>query len=295
MRALLAMGAVVIALALAHPGIAQHRDAARPDAGRVAVLVLENRSWEQIKGNPSAPYLNSLLRRGAVATHYFAVTHPSLPNYMALTTGGHRHVNHDCSACRSSGRSLANQFENAGISWRAYFENMVDPLATHWSIGGSYNPHYNPFAYTAALRAQDPIGDVTNFAALRRDLAARSLPRFSWIAPNVWHDGHSVKLRVVDRYASRLVPRIIRALGPHGVLFVTWDEAPNSDLRGAHGIGGGHVPLIALGPGARSGARMPVHANHYALLKTIENHFGLTRLGHARDSSTPSLAPLLRL
>lgn len=295
MKALMAMSAAMLALAFAHPGIAEHRDTTRAvNQGRVAVLVFENRSWEQIKGNPTAPYLNSLMRRGAVATHYFAITHPSLPNYMALTTGGHANVNHDCSTCRSSGRSLANQFENAGISWRAYFENMVNPLSTAWSAGHPYNPHYNPFAYTAALRAPDPVADVTNFAALRHDLAMRRLPRFSWIAPNVWHDGHSAKLHAVDHYAAGLVPKIVRALGPHGVLFVTWDEGPDSDLRGAHGIGGGHIPLIALGPGARSGTRVAVRANHYALLKTIEGHFGLTRLGHARDSSTPSLTGLTR-
>src|SRR5258705_13585703 len=77
---------------------------------RIAVLVLENRSWSQIIGNPAAPYLNSLARTGALETHYYAITHPSLPNYLALTTAGHKNVNGDCTACRSSGRSLVNQF-----------------------------------------------------------------------------------------------------------------------------------------------------------------------------------------
>ena len=295
MKTLLAVGAVVAALALGHPG-GDHAAQASAGAGssRVAVLVLENRSWEQVKGNPSAPYLNGLLRRGAVATNYFAITHPSLPNYLALTTGGHQSVKHDCSACRDTNQSLANQLESARISWRAYFEDIKNPLATNWTRGQAYNPHYNPFAYTAAVRASDPVGDVTNFAALRHDLAAQQLPRFSWIAPNVWHDGHSVKLAKVDSYASKLVPRIVRALGPKGVLFVTWDEGPDSDLRGANGIGGGHIPLIAIGPGARGGTRVTVRANHYALLRTIEDHFRLTRLRHAGDASTPSLGGLLR-
>src|SRR6476469_229537 len=91
---------------------------------RIAVLVLENRSWGQIVGNPQAPYLNSMARRGALETHYYAITHPSLPNYLALTTGGHKRVNRDCTVCRSSGRSLANQFEAAHIPWRAYFEDI---------------------------------------------------------------------------------------------------------------------------------------------------------------------------
>jgi acid phosphatase len=261
---------------------------------RVAVLVLENRSYEQVIGNPSAPYLNKLARSGALATHYFAVTHPSLLNYVALTTGGHQNVNGDCAACRSSGRSLASQFEAGHVSWRAYFESMGSRLSTNWARGSAYNPHYNPFAYTQVLRAPDPASDVTTFASLRHDLAHDSLPRFAWIAPNVWHDGHNGNLRSVDAFAGRLVPKIVHALGPRGVLFILWDEGRDSDTRGAHGRGGGRVPLIAVGPAARPHTTDAVVANHYALLKTIEGAFHVRPLGHARDSHTPLLTGLLR-
>jgi hypothetical protein len=135
---------------------------------------------------------------------------------------------------------------------------------------------------------------VRSFKALRRDLALGSLPRFTWIAPNVWHDGHSGTLRAVDRFAARTVPQVVRALGPHGVLLVTWDEGRRSDHSGAHGAGGGHVPLIALGPMARPGARLSLPANHYSLLKTIEMAFHVPLMGHARAASTPVLSGLLR-
>jgi hypothetical protein len=75
---------------------------------------------------------------------------------------------------------------------------------------------------------------------------------------------------------------------------VTWDEGKTSDTQGADGAGGGHVPLIALGPAARAGTRVATAANHYALLRTIEDRFGLPHLGDAGDSSTPSLTGLLR-
>jgi hypothetical protein len=300
MRRLVAGGiALVLALLAVHPptghGSAHRTTPARPiSINRIAVLVLENRSYEQVIGNGAAPYLNRLARTGALATHYFAITHPSLPNYVALTTGGHKNVNGDCTACRESGRSLAGQLEAAGISWRAYFESMRDRLSTQWAGGAAYNPHYNPFAYTQALRAPDPASDVTTFASLRRDLTHRSLPRFAWIAPNVWHDGHNGSLRAVDRFASGLVPKVVRALGPRGVLFILWDEGRDSDTRGAHGHGGGRVPLIAVGQAARPGARVTVAANHYALLGTIEAALHVRPLGHARDSQAPMLTGLLR-
>jgi hypothetical protein len=299
MRRLAAVGiALVLALVAVHPpagqGSAQRSAPPRPiSLNRIAVLVLENRSYENVIGNPAAPYLNRLARSGALATNYFAVTHPSLPNYIALTTGGHKTVNGDCAACRAGGRSLAGQLEAAGISWRAYFESMRARLSTQLASGAAYNPHYNPFAYTQALRAPDPASDVTTFASLRRDLAHRSLPRFAWIAPNVWHDGHNGSLRAVDRFASGLVPKVVRALGPRGVLFILWDEGRGSDTRGAHGHGGGRVPLIAVGPAARPGARVTVAANHYALLKTIEAGLHVRPLGHARDARTPIMGGLL--
>ena len=265
-----------------------------PPLQRVAVLMLENRSWGQVIGNRKAPYLNSLARTGALATNYFAVTHPSLPNYVALTTGNHDGINHNCTSCRAGGTNLVNQLDSAGISWRAYFESIGRTVAkTAFVPGAAYDPHYDPFAYMSSLRGPDLTGDVTNFVALRHDLAAGQLPRFSWIGLNLRHDGHNESIRVVDRIVHRLVPKIVRALGPRGALFITWDEGLRSDTRGAHGSGGGRVPLMAVGPAARAGARVAVRANHYALLRTIESSLGLPLLGHAADPATPVLGGLL--
>jgi hypothetical protein len=211
-----------------------------------------------------------------------------------MTTGGHAGISSDCGACQAEGRSLVNQLDAAKISWRAYFENRPSRITSPFVSGSPYNRHYNPFVYDETLGRADLARDTTNFAGLRRDLAAHTLPSFAWIAPNVWHDGHNAKLAAADRFAARLVPRVIHALGPRGVLLLLWDEGQKTDHRGAHGAGGGRVPLIALGPGARAGARVSVRANHYALLKTIESRMGLRGLGHARAASTPLLTGLLR-
>jgi hypothetical protein len=264
-----------------------------PRVGRIAVMVLENRSYEQIIGNPDAPFINSLARRGALATKYYAITHPSLPNYIAMTTGGHKGINTNCATCQAEGRSLVDQMDSARITWRAYFESLPRRIASPNPPGSAYNRHYNPFVYTELGRA-DLASDIANFGGLSHDLATSSLRRFSWIAPNVWHDGHNGKLAAVDRFAAQLVPRIVRALGPAGVLFLTWDEGQRTDIRGANGQGGGRIPLIALGPGAKPGARLDVKANHYSLLKTIETGMGLSQLGHARAAVTPLLTGLLR-
>jgi phosphatidylinositol-3-phosphatase len=259
-----------------------------PRFRRVAVLILENHGYSQIIGSPQAPYLNRIANHGALATDYYAVGHPSLPNYLALTTGSTQGITSDCNSCENTAPSLPGQLEAAHISWKAYFQSL--PAAGFAGNGvGNYSKHYNPFAYS------EQVGEGTiarrhevDFRSLRHDLRRRSLPRFSWITPNLLNDGHNASIRVSDRFAARLVPRIVRALGPDGVLFVTWDEA-----QGVTGPAGGQVALIATGPGARHHVRTDGHADHYSLLATLEGGLGLSRLGHAATASVRPLVALL--
>lgn len=266
-----------------------------PHPSKVAVLALENKSFGQVIGNRKAPYLNHLARQNALATRYYAVSHPSLPNYVALTGGSTGEITRNCTSCDTPGQNLVGQLDKAGVSWKAYFEGLTSNTRPG-AVTSTYNPHYNPFVYhdsvtsSASARAR-----IIGFNRLHRDLHRGRLPRFSWIAPGVRHDGHNGSLRQSDRYASRLVPKVLHALGPRGVLYLTWDEGARKDTRGVNGAkGGGRVALIAAGGAARKGATSAVPANHYALLRTIEANFGLPALAHAGASSTPLLAGLLK-
>jgi phosphatidylinositol-3-phosphatase len=287
--------AALIALTAALVAAAAARSAPPPfdRPSRVAVLVLENRSYDEVIGNPEAPYLNGLAHRYALATEYYAIGHPSLPNYIALIGGSTHAIRSDCNGCDVEAHSLVGQLDAAGLSWKAYFEDLTSnrrPGATT----AAYTPHYNPFVYYEGIRSS-ALGRsrVVDFDELRSDLRRRTLPRFSWIAPGVRHDGHSSSLRAADRFAARLVPRILRALGARGVLFVTWDEGARSDRSGVDGTrGGGHVALIAVGGDARRAAAASTPANHYALLHTVEAAFELPPLGYAAEA--PLLSGLLR-
>jgi phosphatidylinositol-3-phosphatase len=264
-----------------------------PRTARVAVLVLENRSYEDVIGSAEAPYINRLARRYALATHYYAIGHPSLPNYIALTGGSTFGITDDCGTCRVSARNLVGQLADAGHSWRAYFEHL-DSNRWPGPVTPEYNPHYNPFVYfDKLLDVPSARRRIVGFDDLSDDMSQKRLPEFSWIAPDVHEDGHNGTLAAADSYASQLVPRVLRALGPNGVLYLTWDESLDSDTRGVAGPGGGRIALIAAGDGARRGARTSVRANHYALLRTIEAGFGLRALGEAGADSTPVLKGLL--
>ena len=298
---LLVIGALCLALVPGGGGGAAGHARARAPAGfphpaRVALMVFENRSFRQVIGSPNAPYLNRLARRHALATNYFAITHPSLPNYIALTTGTTGEVTGNCSSCDTGLPSLVNQLDSSHISWRAYFESLPTNAGASVTRAGRYNKHYNPFVYSDRVSDSPRArSKVVGFSRLRRDLAGHRLPRFSWIAPNVRHDGHNHALRGADAFAARTVPKVVHALGPRGVLYLTWDEGIRRDRAGVGGSpGGGHIALIAAGGAARRGATTSVPADHYALLRTIEANFGLPALGKAGSSSTPLLRGLLK-
>jgi len=120
---------------------------------------------------------------------------------------------------------------------------------------------------------------------------ARTTPAFSWISPNLCDDGHDCGVSAGDRFLARTVPALLRALGPHGFLVITWDEGTSD--RGCCGAAhGGHIATILAGPDVRRGARERRPVDHYGVLATIERAFGLTPLAGAADPRAGDLTPL---
>jgi phosphatidylinositol-3-phosphatase len=254
----------------------------------VAIVVMENEEYGDVVRSGATPYINSLARRYALATRMYATTHPSLPNYLALTGGSTFAVDSDCTGCAVHATSIVSQLAHARLSWKAYMEDLPHPCFGGASAGG-YAKKHNPFAYYPGV----PCSRVVPLSSLARDERARALPRFIWITPNLCHDMHDCGPAAGDRFLSRLLPPLLRSLGRGGLLFLTWDEG-SSDDGCCRLASGGHIATIVAGPGARPGARMRAPADHYSLLQTVEDVLGLPRLRGAACSCTPSLAALIR-
>src|SRR5256885_11486760 len=107
---------------------------------------MENHERGQVIGSPDAPYTNRLARRYGLATASFGMRHPSLPNYLALTSGSTHGITSDCTACRVAGRNVVDQLEAAHLPSRAYLEGLPRPCFTGASSGRHVKPH-DPFAY----------------------------------------------------------------------------------------------------------------------------------------------------
>ena len=138
--------------------------------------MIENAEYPEVIGSPSAPYINSLAGRYGLATQSYAVTHPSLPNYLALTSGSTHGIDSDCTSCSVSAPNIVDQLEAAGLTWKAYMEDLPHPCFLGASAGG-YAKKHDPFAYYVDIASDRARCErIVPFSALvggsaRRDAA----------------------------------------------------------------------------------------------------------------------------
>jgi phosphatidylinositol-3-phosphatase len=292
MIALAACGAGEALSVQTHPSPTAHLGPGAVGPAHIAVILMENQEYGGVIGSPAAPYINSLARRHALATQMYAITHPSLPNYLALTGGSTFGIDSDCTDCNLGATSIVDQLERAHVSWRAYMEDLPRPCFTGAS-SGEYAKKHDPFAYYTRITSNPRwCSNIVPLTRLGTEERTRTLPRFLWITPNLCHDMHDCSVSTGDHYLSTLVPGLLRSLGPNGVLFLTWDEG-TTDAGCCRLASGGHIATIVAGPGARAGGRLSEPTDHYSVLQTIEDLLRLPRLRGAACACTASLAPLL--
>ena len=264
---------------------------AQSRGSRIVVVVLENAEYGEVIGSSSAPYVNSLARRYGLMTQSYAMRHPSLPNYLALTSGSTQGISSDCTDCVVSARNIVDQLEGAGISWKAYLEDVPRPCFLGAASGG-YAKKHNPFAYYADIvRSPARCGRLTSFEQLAGDVRTGRLPTYVWISPNLCDDGHDCGVAAADRFLARNVPALLRELGPHGFVVLQWDEGTSDG--GCCGVAkGGHIATIVAGPQVRRSARSGAAIDQYGVLGSIEQALGLAPLGGAADARSGRLTPL---
>ena len=291
-------GATTLALALSAPACGSPcpervPSPSRSRQSRLVVLVMENKEYGYVIGDRGAPYTNALAHRYALAARYFAIAHPSLPNYLALIGGSTFGIHSDCTSCAVKATNLVDQLEQARVSWKAYMEDMPAPCY-RGGLAGGYAKKHDPFLnFEDIARKRSRCSKVVPYSRLAGDMRQHRLPRFIWITPNLCHDTHDCDLRAGDSFLARLVPGLLRQLGPGGALFLLWDEGTSG--RGCCRLAaGGRTPAIVAGPDVRRGLRSRARFDHYSALHTIEDAFGLGHLRGAACRCSRSLRSLFR-
>jgi hypothetical protein len=307
--------------------VPSHAASTVPRLDHVFVVILENQDYNAVIGNPGAPYLNALANQNALLSNYYGVGHVSLTNYIGMTDGElpDADTKTDCIAkyCPRAKRNVADQLEEQSLTWTAYMESMTVPCQ-HPPLAGAPDPfqspyatRHNPFVYYDDI-VNGPGGrcaahDIPYDAASFQSALANNngVPNLSFIVPNNCHNDHDPicfeppgapeagGLPQSDKWSAANLPAIISYVNDpfhNSVLFVTFDEASNTDTHDCAGCGhdgaaGGHVVTIAIGSNLCKPCTITTGYNHYSLLRTIEDGFGISEhLGEAGIAGTVSIA-----
>ncbi len=275
-----------------------------PDFAHIIVIVFENREFDSVIGNKALPNFNQTAAANTLLTQYYAITHPSLPNYLALFGGDTFKITSDCTTCFIQATSLPDQVEASGRTWRAYLENMPTPC--YVGDAAPYAQKHDPFIYFDDIRlnATRCADSVVPLTSLSDDLAAGTLPNLVYIMPNLCNSAHDAAidpfcgLSVADHWLGGMLAELLGYLEPRAasepyLIILTWDEGQsNASCCGLPANAGGRVATILISPLARQGFQDATPYTHYSLLKTIEAAWNLPYLGNAaKDSNGLILAP----
>src|ERR1700712_2303292 len=234
----------------------------RPD--HIVVLLMENHSASSILGDAKAPYLNSLAASGASMTASFAITHPSQPNYLALFSGSTNGITDDSCPHTFTGDNIGSELLAADLGFMTYSESLPSVGFTGCS-SGNYVRKHNP----AANFPDVPASSNQPLTAFPSDFS--TLPAVSYVVPNLQNDMHDGTIAQGDTWVQQhMKPYVAWAMQHNSILLVTWDE---DDYTSAN-----RIPTIFVGAGITSG-RYSETINHYDVLRTIEDAYGLAPVG----------------
>jgi phosphatidylinositol-3-phosphatase len=250
-----------------------------PGIGHIYEIVFENHEFGSIIGSGAAPYINSLDDRYGLATDYTAVTHPSLPNYLALWSGSTQGVNDNDRHDFTKSTTLADQIEASGRTWHVAAQNVpLNCFTGDTASGGDDGPgtyvrkHEPAISWTTVSTNPSRCRNITDFTHFTPDLG-----NYWFIVPNLCNDMHDCSIATGDRWLRDFLPTILGsgAFQNDGLVFVTFDEG-SSDIGG-----GGKVATIVISPKAKAGFSSSRAYNHYSLLRTIEDLWSMPCLGNS--------------
>ena len=259
-----------------------------PSFEHIVVIVFENKEFGAVIGNAAMPVYNRMAREYTLLTQYYAVMHPSLPNYIALIGGDTFGIDRDCNDCFIDAPSLPDLIESSGRTWKTYQEDMPRPCFLNDT--NLYAQKHNPFVYFDPIRLDQNRCEknVVPLTELTADILAGNLPDFIFITPNLCNDAHDCSLDVADIWLgsqlTTLMPALDGSTQPY-LIILTFDEG-NGD-HSCCGLpeddAGGRVPVVLISPAVKNTFEDDTPYTHYSLLKTISESWGLEYLRHAAD------------
>lgn len=271
-------------------GAATTQPSGNSGANRVVLVVLENQNYADVVGSANAPYLNSLMAQGTLATNYYANTHPSIGNYLMMTSGNIV-TNDDEYTGTVSPPEIVSALTGAGKSWKVYAEGIP---AVGYTGGdtGTYLKRHNPLSYFTDVEGTASANNIVPFSQLATDVSG-TLANFTMLVGNIYDVGHNcepavvtcstaVELQQADAWLQGTLPMILgnASFAQSGLLVVTFDESATDNTNG-----GGKVATVLLGTNVKSGYQATGFYQHQSLLRLMLEAQGVSALPNAAASA----------
>ena len=236
----------------------------------VVIVMEENHSFSEIIGSSAAPFINSLAQQGALFTQSFAVEHPSQPNYLDLFSGSNQGVTDDSCPHTFSTENLATELTAAGETFTGFSEDLPATGSTVCT-SGAYAEKHAPWVNFTNV----PAASNQPFTAFPTDFT--TLPTIAMIDPNLNDDMHDGTIAQGDTWLQQNLSSYIQFAQTHNsLLIVTWDEDDNSQSN--------QIATIFVGPMVKQG-QFAETINHFNVLRTLEDLYGLTHVGSAATAT----------
>jgi len=253
----------------------QAHAATLPRPAHVVVVMEENHSYSEIIGSSSAPYINSLASQGALFTHSYAVTHPSQPNYLAFFSGSNQGVTSDSCPHTFTKGNLGSELLGAGFTFTGYSESLPKAGSTVCT-SGAYARKHSPWINFTNV----PSSANQPFSSFPGSSSYSTLPTVSFVIPNLNDDMHDGTIQQGDTWLKNNIDAYAQwAKKNNSLLIVTWDEDDSSQSN--------QIPTIFVGQSVKAGSYSET-INHYNVLRTLEDMYGLAALGSSANASAIS-------
>jgi phospholipase C len=262
---------IVFLFAVVFTPITRAEPLPRPD--HVVIILEENHGYAQIMDKRNrASYIHALAKRGALLTESYSVTHPSQPNYLALFSGSTHGITNDGCPLTFDSDNLATRLMDQGLSFAGFSESL--PAVGDLSCtSGAYQRKHNPASNWQGTRLA--AGLNKRFADFPQDFA--KLPTVSFVIPDQNNDMHDGSFAMADEWLkTRIAPYLAWAMKHNSLLILTWDEDDNHE--------GNHVVTLLVGPMVNEGSISAQRINHYSVLRTLLDFYGLPALGESPDA-----------
>jgi phosphatidylinositol-3-phosphatase len=235
-----------------------------PTPAHVVVVMEENHGYSEIIGSSQAPYINTLATQGALFTKSYALTHPSQPNYLGLFSGSTQGITDDSCPHAFSALSLESELIAARKTFVGYSEGLP-AVGSTVCTSGLYVRKHAPWTDFS----KDHSSDNQPFTSFPTSFA--KLPTVAWVVPNLHDDMHDGTIQQADSWLqTNLMEYVTWAKNNNSLLIVQWDEDQGTTTN--------HIATIFVGPMVKPG-KYSETINHYNILRTIEDMYGLAHLG----------------